>query len=94
MLVEFLTFLLKEFVDDTEVPESIVGMEGKVFNDDDKSKDATESSREGYDFLEEGKKSLETGHFSLYLAVNVEWRNSPPCYEEADDQSELTAGTF
>lgn len=46
-------------------------------------------------FWRMGKKSIETGCFSLYSVINaVEWRNSPLYYEEADDKSELTAGTF
>lgn len=38
------------------MPESIMGMEDKVYSDNNKSKDSTGSSRESYDFLEDGKK--------------------------------------
>lgn len=41
----------------TEGPESIMGMEDKVFSDNGKSEDPTGNSREGYDFLEEGWKN-------------------------------------
>lgn len=57
-----------------------MGMEDTVFSDNDKSKDPTGSSRERYDFLEDGKKNpLRQGCFNLYLVIHfVEWRNSPP----------------
>jgi len=41
----------------TEGPESILGMEDKVFSDNDKSEDPTGNNREGYDFLEDGGKN-------------------------------------
>lgn len=40
------------------MPESIMGIEDKVFSDNDKSEDSSGSSREGYDFLEDGKKKI------------------------------------
>lgn len=41
----------------TEGPESILGMEDKVFSDNDRSEDPTGNNREGYDFLEDGGKN-------------------------------------
>lgn len=39
--------------------ESILGMEDKVYSDNNESKDSTGNSRESYDFLEDGKKLIE-----------------------------------
>ena len=81
------------FVGAREV-SSIVGTDDKVFSDNDKSQDPRSSREEGSDFLEDREVPRDKAALVFKQLI---WQNGGIYFgfcEEANDKSELIAGTF